>query len=165
MKKETNKKISPPFGYFGSKHRLASKITKKLPPHNCWVDAFCGSSSITLAKSPAPIEVINDIDENVVNFFEQLRKHPQELCQSVALTPYSRQELIKARKSKKRVSKFERARIFLIESMMAVNGVFGDERGGFSYSLSYARNNKEARVNRWYNYLKDYLLLSKDCVV
>ena len=35
--------------------------------------------------------------------------------------------------------------------MMAINGVFGKERGGFSYSDSYTRNNREARVNRWQN--------------
>lgn len=33
--------------------------------------------------------------------------------------------------------------------MMAINGVFGTERGGFSYS--YSRDGREARVNRWYN--------------
>jgi DNA adenine methylase len=41
--------------------------------------------------------------------------------------------------------------------MMAINGVFGKERGGFSYSDSYSRNEKDARVNRWYN-LPDRLM-------
>jgi len=41
--------------------------------------------------------------------------------------------------------------MFLVSSMMAINGVFGDEEGGFSYSNSYVRNGKEARVSRWYN--------------
>jgi len=35
--------------------------------------------------------------------------------------------------------------------MFSVNGVFGKEKGGFSYSQSYSRNGKDARVNRWYN--------------
>ncbi len=35
--------------------------------------------------------------------------------------------------------------------MMAVNGVFGERRGGFSCSDSYTRDGREARVNRWYN--------------
>src|SRR5205814_4105392 len=29
--------------------------------------------------------------------------------------------------------------------------VFGDAKGGFSYSQSYSRNGRDARVNRWYN--------------
>jgi len=31
-------KISPPFGYFGSKNRLAATIVRLLPPHNAWVE-------------------------------------------------------------------------------------------------------------------------------
>lgn len=39
----------------------------------------------------------------------------------------------------------------LVSAMMAVNGIFGEQKGGFSYSLSYTRHNRDARVNRWYN--------------
>ena len=35
---------------------------------------------------------------------------------------------------------------------MAINGAFGENRGGFSYSQSYSRKGREARVNRWYNF-------------
>jgi DNA adenine methylase len=48
-------------------------------------------------------------------------------------------------------NKIERARQFLIVSMMSINGMQGTDQGGFSYSDSYTRNNMEARVSRWYN--------------
>ncbi|MBC7758560.1 MAG: DNA adenine methylase [Phormidesmis sp. FL-bin-119] len=58
--------------------------------------------------------------------------------------------------------------------MMAINGVFGEERGGFSYSDSYSRNGHDARVNRWNNLpdrlklvvkrLKDVRIESKDAL-
>ena len=35
--------------------------------------------------------------------------------------------------------------------MMSVNGTMDSSRSGFSLSQSYAREGKEARVNRWYN--------------
>ncbi len=145
------KKISAPFGYFGSKNKIAIQICRKLPPHSCWVEAFCGSAAITLAKKPANIEVINDVDDEIVNFFEQLRSNTSRLTQQISFTPYASEELEKARSSKKKLSKLERARQFLVKSMMAVNGIFGEERGGFSHSDSYVRNGKEARVSRWYN--------------
>ena len=62
-------KPKAPFGYFGAKLRIASQIVHSLPPHNAWVEAFCGSAALTVAKSPAPIEVINDLDGDIVNFF------------------------------------------------------------------------------------------------
>lgn len=145
------KKVNAPFGYFGSKNKIANQLCNNLPPHNCWVEVFCGSSALTLAKPPAPIEVINDIDEEIVNFFEQLRKNSDKLLLSISLTPYAEQELVNARIKEDGLDNLERARRFLVQAMMAINGVFGKERGGFSYSDSYSRNENEARVNRWNN--------------
>ncbi len=146
-----HKKINPPFGYFGSKNKLAIELCKDLPPHYCWVEAFCGSAAMTLAKQQAPIEVINDIDKEIVNLFCQLRENNEKLCTQIYLTPYSSQELKDARKKSQNDSDLERARKFLVQSMMAINGIFGEQRSGFSISNSYSRNNLEARVNRWNN--------------
>lgn len=146
-----NKKINAPFGYFGSKNKIALQLSTHLPPHNCWVEAFCGSAALTLRKTPAPIEVINDIDNEIVNLFEQLRDNHEALCNKIELTPYAEQELTNARIKTIGLDNLERARRFLVQSMMAINGVFGEERGGFSYSDSYSRNGHDARVNRWNN--------------
>src|SRR5689334_7995823 len=75
----TIKKINSPFGYFGSKNKIALQLCSQLPPHNCWVEAFCGSAALTLRKKQAPIEIINDIDDQIVNFFYQLRNNHEEL--------------------------------------------------------------------------------------
>jgi DNA adenine methylase len=145
------KKINAPFGYFGSKNRIALQLCSDLPPHNCWVEAFCGSAALTLKKEPAPIEIINDVDNEIVNFFQQLRDNHSDLCNLIELTPYAENELINARIFVDGLSNIERARRFLVQSMMAINGLFGEAKGGFSYSDSYARNGHDARVNRWNN--------------
>jgi DNA adenine methylase len=140
-----------PFGYYGAKLRIAGKIIDTLPPHNAWVEAFCGSAAITLAKKPVPIEVINDIDGDVVNVFEQLRNNAAELCRVVALTPYAHHSLDEARQTNLKATPLERARRFLVRNMMTVNATAGCSHTGFSFSQSYAREGREARVNRWYN--------------
>lgn len=150
-KNKSYKKVSPPFGYFGSKNKLAFKLCKQLPPHNCWIEAFCGSASLTLAKPPAPIEVINDVDNEIINVFKQLRENHTELCRMLQLTPYARYEFENAKVINENDSDLEKARKFLIKAMMAINGIMGKDSGGFSYSLSYSRNSRGARVNRWYN--------------
>lgn len=144
------KAVTPPFGYFGSKHRLAPKIVEMLPPHNAWVDIFCGSASVTLAKPPAPIEVINDLDGDVANLFKQLRDNFDALYRAIELTPYSRSEFELARLKESGHSNLERARRFLIAMMMTVNGSAGSVHAGFSFSDSFCRGGREARVNRWY---------------
>jgi len=87
----------PAFGYYGAKQRISSFIINLLPPHNAWVEVFCGSSAITLAKKPAPIEIINDLDGNIVNVFKQLRENGKELINLVELTPYAREEFENAK--------------------------------------------------------------------
>lgn len=151
QKLRTIKKVNTPFGYFGSKNKIALQLITHLPPHNCWVEAFCGSAALTLGKRKAPIEVINDIDGEIVNVFRQLRNNSDELCRMISLTPYAKDELENSRELNPNDGELERARKFLVQAMMAVNGAFGKEKGGFSYSQSYSRNERDARVNRWYN--------------
>ena len=146
--------IKAPFGYYGSKTRLAKRLVSILPPHNAWVECFCGSAAVTLAKAPAPIEVINDADGEIVNLFRVLRNEPTKLCRAIALTPYSREEFLLARDRSGRLSNLERARRFLVATMMTINGTSESMRkgsAGFSFSQSYSRDGKEARVSRWYN--------------
>src|SRR5438105_1838928 len=102
------------FGYFGSKLRIAAKMHNHLPPHNCWVELFCGSAAMTLAKEPAPIEIINDINDDIVNFYQQLRDHGDELLQKIQLTPYARAELELSRSLPEEISNLERARRFFV---------------------------------------------------
>ena len=138
-----------PFSYFGAKLRLAKTIIAKLPPHSAWVEVFCGSAALTCAKEPAPIEVINDLDGEVVNVFKQLRDNPEKLLELIALTPYSREEWNNAKTTTKEDSELERARKFLVSAMMSVNGTLGRTTGGFSFSNSYTRDGSDARVCRW----------------
>lgn len=143
--------VKAPFGYYGAKQRIAKQIVDTLPPHHAWVEGFCGSAAITLAKAPAQIEVINDADGQIVNFFEQLRNNSEKLCNSISLTPYAREEFEISRRIEPNLTPLERARRFLVATMMTINGTIGSQRCGFSFSQSYTRQGREARVNRWYN--------------
>jgi DNA adenine methylase len=150
----SEKPVKSPFGYFGSKQRLAIQIAEMLPPHNAWVEAFCGSAAVTMAKKAASLEVINDADLQIVNVFRQLRENPTELIELVEFTPYAREEFEDAYKKKDVPDCLEQARRFLVACMMTVNGAMGSNgdgarHSGFSYSQAYARNGQEARVNRW----------------
>lgn len=144
--------VKSPFGYYGAKSRIAKHIIENIPPHNAWVEAFCGSAAVTLAKKPAPIEVINDVDDQIINLFEQLRNSNEELCRQIKLTPYSRAEFQKARLRETDITPLELARRFLVATMMTINATNAQtNKSGFSVSHSYSRQNREARVNRWRN--------------
>ena len=140
------------FGYFGSKARIAKRILNCLPPHHCWVELCCGSAALTMAKKPAQIEIINDLDGEVVNVFRQLRDRGEELVRAIEFTPYAHEEFVACLGDVGEADDLERARRFLVRAMMAVNGVLAKGRGGFSHSNTYSRGGREARVNRWVRY-------------
>jgi DNA adenine methylase len=83
---------APPFAYFGGKTTLAPRIAALLPPHEHYLEPFCGGSSVLLAKAPSTMETINDLDKRLMTFWRVLRNRPQELQRVCALTPHSRAE-------------------------------------------------------------------------
>lgn len=84
--------LTPPIGYFGSKVKVAPRIVDLLPPHRGYVEPYAGSPSVLLAKMPAPFEVVNDIDQDLVTFWRVLRDQPEDLTRVCSLTPHSRVE-------------------------------------------------------------------------
>src|SRR6478672_667342 len=67
------RRLRSPITWFGGKGLLARKIVPLFPPHHCYVEPFCGGASCLFAKSPSPVEVVNDVDGDIVNFFRVLR--------------------------------------------------------------------------------------------
>lgn len=79
------------FGYPGSKSRLAGWIISHIPPHECYVEPFCGSAAVLLSKDESTIEVINDINSNITTFFNVLRDRGDELADWLDATAFSRE--------------------------------------------------------------------------
>lgn len=79
------------FPYIGGKSQLAPRIVSYLPDHDCYVEPFAGSAAVLLTKPRSQIEVLNDLDRDIVHFFETVRQRPDELAEFIRNTPYSRE--------------------------------------------------------------------------
>jgi DNA adenine methylase len=102
--------VKPPVPYFGGKITLAPLIASYFPPHRHYVEPYCGSLAVLLAKDPAPFETVNDLDGELVNFWAQVRNHGNELARLCALTPHARAELQDAYNLTGDLTDLERAR-------------------------------------------------------
>lgn len=78
--------------YPGAKNRLASWICGYIPEHEVYCELFFGSGAVLFNKPPAKIETVNDLDDNVTNYFQVIRNNPDELIRRLELTPYGRTE-------------------------------------------------------------------------
>lgn len=84
--------MKPPMPYFGGKQRIADQIVATFPDHGHYVEPFAGGLSVLLAKAPARLETVNDLDGDIVNFWRVLRERPEDLMRVCALTPHARAE-------------------------------------------------------------------------
>ncbi|WP_435358432.1 DNA adenine methylase [Haloarchaeobius sp. DFWS5] len=78
------------FPYPGGKGRGSDWILEKVPEHRCFVEVFGGSAALTYNKPPSQNEVYNDVNDDLVQFFETLRERTDELTEWVKNVPYSR---------------------------------------------------------------------------
>lgn len=102
--------------YPGSKWGLANELVRYIPKHHTYVEPFFGSGAVFFKKPPSPIEMINDLDNDVTNLFRCVRDDPDRLAASVAATPFSRSEYDDAFMVDAAGDSFARARRFLIRS-------------------------------------------------
>ena len=76
--------------YPGSKWRIADQLVSNIPEHKSYLEPYFGSGAVLFNKPPSPIETINDLDDDVINLFQCIRDHSQQLAAMIAAIPYSR---------------------------------------------------------------------------
>src|SRR5438128_4807882 len=84
------------FGWYGGKFSHLDWLLPLLPECHHYCEPFAGSGAVLLNRAPAKVETYNDIDGEVVNFFQVLRDRPEELERAISLTPFSREEFHRA---------------------------------------------------------------------
>ena len=84
--------LRSPFKWVGGKSRLRRSIIPLFPVHDCYVEPFGGAAWVLMGKSPSPVEVLNDIDGELVNFFRVVKHDPEALIESFDLELVSRKE-------------------------------------------------------------------------
>jgi DNA adenine methylase len=123
-----NEQMPPPFPRLGGKGATAGWYRDLLPPHRTYVEAYCGSAALLFSKPRSKVEVINDLDSDLFNFFLTVRD-PEKcaaLADAVEKTPYSRNEFARCKELEATVTEpVERARIFFVLSRQAFGSVTG----------------------------------------
>ncbi len=87
-------KIKTPISYYGGKQSMLKYIIPLIPKHTTYTEAFCGGAALYFAKEAAEVEVINDLNSNLINFYKVLKMKYPELKEKIDATLHSRREHI-----------------------------------------------------------------------
>ena len=144
--------MKTPITYYGGKQTLVKYLLGLIPRHTLYCEPFFGGGALFFAKEPSPVEVINDNNGEVVNFFRVMKMHFNELKKHVQATPHSRLLFKKAQniyKNAKDNSVVERAWAFWTLANQGFSGGltswgFGKENSK-EMSLSRKRDNFSTR--------------------
>lgn len=76
----------------GGKRRLLKHLYPHFPAHECYVEAFAGgAAALLLRPTPAPVEVLNDINGDLVRLYRCVRHHLDEFVRQFRWSLVSRQ--------------------------------------------------------------------------
>ncbi len=83
--------LKPPISYYGGKQSLLSVILPMIPSHRKYVEPFLGGGAVYWSKEPSAVEVINDLDGFVSNFYQVVKGDLNGLLELLKSTVYGRE--------------------------------------------------------------------------
>jgi len=132
--------MNSPLRWFGGKGHLTGKLLEHIPPkelYDIYLEPFAGGASMFFALPPTKLEILNDWDSLIVNFYRVLRDDGDKFIKLVNLLPYSREEYMDAKEILKLWptheiidKKMRWAVEFFIRSRQSMSG---DLKGGWSH--------------------------------
>jgi DNA adenine methylase len=66
-------------------------LLSRFPPHHCYVEVFAGGAAVFFARNPAPSEVLNDVNGELVNLYRVVTHHLEEFVRQFKWALSSRQ--------------------------------------------------------------------------
>ncbi|MCB0082881.1 MAG: DNA adenine methylase, partial [Caldilineaceae bacterium] len=131
-----------PIKWVGGKSKLSSIIVPLIPDHTCYVEVFGGAGWVLFRKEPSQVEVLNDLDGELINFFRVVQRNPRALIRSFEWSLASREEFERLYYlDSSTMNEIERAHRFYYIIMASWGGEFGSAR--FQTSITdYGHGNR-----------------------
>lgn len=142
-------RLRAPFVWMGGKFLISRKIVDVLPKHRIYVEVFGGAANLFIIKAPSPVEVYNDIDSGLVNFFRVLRDPEkfQRFYEQTRLMPHSREEYDFCKETwEKETDDVMRAVKWYVVARQGFGGQFDSSWG---YSVKQTHRGVSAQTSRY----------------
>ncbi len=71
--------LTTPITYYGGKQNMVRHILPLIPDHHVYTEAFFGGGAVFFAKPKSELETINDLNGELVNFYQVTQRKFKEL--------------------------------------------------------------------------------------
>lgn len=82
--------LKTPVTYYGGKQQMAKHIVPLLPVHNLYCEPFCGGAAIFFVKEKSNVEVLNDTNRELINFYRVVQNDFGLLEREIQISLHSR---------------------------------------------------------------------------
>lgn len=93
---KSEQQLKTPLTYYGGKQTLAPLIISLIPEHILYAEPFTGGAAVFFHKPPSKVEVLNDTNGELMNFYRVARDHFRTLQKKIRATLHSRDDFRKA---------------------------------------------------------------------
>lgn len=149
--------MKTPITYYGGKQKLASIILKQIPDHKLYCEPFVGGAAIFFSKDPSPVEVINDTNRELVNFYRMVQEDFVGLEKEIRITLHSRDQFRKASVIYNNPDMFSEIKRAWAVWCLAVQGFAGILDGSWGYDVSKNTTTKKIS-NKRTSFTEDYAI-------
>lgn len=138
--------MDSPIKWMGGKRNSVSTINAIIPKHYTYVEPFLGAGWIFFSKDKANVEVLNDVNGDLINFFEVIRTQKDEFIDRMQFTLSSKDLFMEYRDSMndKTLSNVERAFRFYYINQHAFGGLIRYNKSGKCNSPLYASSKEKS---------------------
>ncbi len=84
--------MKTPVTYYGGKQKLVTTILPLFPEHVLYTEPFAGGAALFFAKEPSEIEVLNDLNSELINFYKVMQQDFISLQKKINITLHSRRQ-------------------------------------------------------------------------
>lgn len=99
--------MKSPISYYGGKQQMIGIILLNIPSHKVYCEPFFGGGAVFFAKQPSKIEIINDKNDMLINFYRVMQNNFDELEQQIKSSLHSRSLFNRAKQIYKNPEKFD----------------------------------------------------------
>lgn len=83
-------RMKTPISYYGGKQKLCTTIVSLFPDHTLYCEPFVGGGAIFFGKEPSKVEVLNDTNKELINFYRVVQNNYVDLERMIRATLHSR---------------------------------------------------------------------------